>query len=65
MPDRDDPPFTFRLDRIEGFVTTVDQFRQETGKSLHDFLKRPMTWTRGAQRVAPYEVESEAEFEDG
>ena len=56
---------TFRLDRIEDFVMTPDQYRQEPGKSLHDFLKRPMTWTRGAQRVAPYEVESEAEFEDG
>jgi len=44
---------------------TQDQFRQETGKTLHDFLKRPEAWNRGAQAVPRYEVEDEAEFEDG
>ncbi len=56
---------TFRLDRIEGFEMTPDQFRQETGKTLHDFLKRPGTWSRGAQGTPRHEVEDEAEFEDG
>ena len=39
---------TFRVDRIEDFSVTGDRFRQERGKTLHDFLKRPQTWTRGA-----------------
>jgi predicted DNA-binding transcriptional regulator YafY len=41
---------TFRLDRIEGFKLEAEQFRLEPGKTLHDFLKRPQTWTRGAHR---------------
>jgi predicted DNA-binding transcriptional regulator YafY len=41
---------TFRLDRIEGFNLEPDLFRMEPGKTLHDFLKRPQTWTRSAQR---------------
>lgn len=39
---------TFRLDRIEGFAVTAERFRPERGKTLHDFLKRPQTWTRSA-----------------
>jgi predicted DNA-binding transcriptional regulator YafY len=42
---------TFRLDRIENFGLKEDRFRQEPGKTLHDFLKRPQTWTRGAPGV--------------
>jgi predicted DNA-binding transcriptional regulator YafY len=37
---------TFRLDRIDGFAVQADRFRQEPGKTLHDFLKRDQTWTR-------------------
>ncbi len=40
---------TFRLDRIDGFEVWADRFRQEPGKTLHDFLKRDQTWTRGAK----------------
>lgn len=54
---------TFRLDRMEGFSVTQDPFKPERGKTLHDFLKRPSTWTRGA--LAPATGEAEAEFEDG
>jgi predicted DNA-binding transcriptional regulator YafY len=43
---------TFRLDRIENFGLREDRFRQEPGKTLHDFLKRPQTWTRGAPGAA-------------
>jgi predicted DNA-binding transcriptional regulator YafY len=39
---------TFRLDRIENFGLREDRFRAEPGKTLHDFLKRPQTWTRGS-----------------
>jgi predicted DNA-binding transcriptional regulator YafY len=39
---------TFRLDRIEGFEVTQERFRPERGKTLHDFLKRPQTWTRSS-----------------
>lgn len=39
---------TFRLDRISAFEATPDRFRSERGKTLHDFLKRPQTWTRSA-----------------
>lgn len=52
---------TFRLDRMEGFSITQEPFKSERGKTLHDFLKRPSTWTRGA--LAP--AINEAEFEDG
>jgi len=38
---------TFRLDRINGFSVEADRFRPEPGKTLHDFLKRDQTWTRG------------------
>jgi len=38
---------TFRLDRIDGFAVQSDRFRLEPGKTLHDFLKRDQTWTRG------------------
>ncbi|SON53656.1 HTH domain protein [Hartmannibacter diazotrophicus] len=38
---------TFRLDRMADFAVTEEHFRQERGKTLHDFLKRPETWTRG------------------
>jgi len=37
---------TFRLDRVEAFRVTAERFRQEPGKTLHDFLKRDQTWTR-------------------
>jgi predicted DNA-binding transcriptional regulator YafY len=39
---------TFRLDRISGFAIPGERFKTERGKSLHDFLKRPKTWTRSA-----------------
>jgi predicted DNA-binding transcriptional regulator YafY len=39
---------TFRLDRIAGFEVTPERFRPERGKTLHDFLKRPQTWTRSS-----------------
>ncbi len=38
---------TFRLDRIEDFRVEAERFRPEPGKTLHDFLKRDQTWTRG------------------
>jgi predicted DNA-binding transcriptional regulator YafY len=44
---------TFRLDRIDGFAVEVDRFRPEPGKTLHDFLKRDQTWTRGYGSAAP------------
>jgi predicted DNA-binding transcriptional regulator YafY len=39
---------TFRLDRIDDFAVEADRFRAEPGKTLHDFLKRDQTWTRGS-----------------
>ena len=42
---------TFRLDRIADFAVPGDRFRQEPGKTLHDFLKRDQAWTRS--RAAP------------
>ncbi len=39
---------TFRLDRIEDLAISETRFKAERGKTLHDFLKRPQTWTRGA-----------------
>ncbi|MGE0765683.1 MAG: helix-turn-helix transcriptional regulator [Hyphomicrobiaceae bacterium] len=39
---------TFRLDRMRDFSVTGVRFQNERGKSLHEFLKRPQTWTRGA-----------------
>jgi predicted DNA-binding transcriptional regulator YafY len=39
---------TFRLDRIEAFAATGEHFKSERGKTLHDFLKRPQTWSRRA-----------------
>jgi predicted DNA-binding transcriptional regulator YafY len=44
---------TFRLDRIEEFMVRTDRFRAEAGKTLHDFLKRDQTWTRGYGPTAP------------
>ncbi len=54
---------TFRLDRIEDFLITNEGFRVERGKTLNDFLKRPMTWTRGS--VAPAEDRADDEEVDG
>jgi predicted DNA-binding transcriptional regulator YafY len=48
---------TFRLDRIDGFAVQGERFRQESGKTLHDFLKRDQTWTRRSSKVASAEVE--------
>jgi len=42
---------TFRLDRIDDFTVPGERFRQEPGKTLHDFLKRDQTWMRS--RAAP------------
>jgi predicted DNA-binding transcriptional regulator YafY len=42
---------TFRLDRMADFAVPGERFRQEPGKTLHDFLKRDQTWTRS--RAAP------------
>lgn len=39
---------TFRVDRIEELQELEERFRNENGKTLHDFLKRPQTWSRGA-----------------
>ena len=39
---------TFRLDRIQDFTVTSEHFKLERGKALHDFLKRPQTWSRSA-----------------
>ena len=39
---------TFRLDRMEDFEVRPERFRPERGKTLHDFLKRPQTWTRSS-----------------
>ncbi|MGI9407272.1 MAG: helix-turn-helix transcriptional regulator [Hyphomicrobiaceae bacterium] len=41
---------TFRLDRIREFAVGETQFRNEPGKTLHDFLKRSDTWTRGRDK---------------
>ncbi len=38
---------TFRLDRISNFALGEHKFRNEPGKTLHDFLKREDTWRRG------------------
>ncbi len=38
---------TFRLDRIRNFTVQEDRFSDETGKTLHDFLQREHTWSRG------------------
>jgi predicted DNA-binding transcriptional regulator YafY len=38
---------SFRLDRMNTFEVRADRFRDEPGKTLHDFLKRAHTWTRG------------------
>jgi len=43
---------TFRLDRIDGFTVPGDRFRQEPGRTLHDFLKRDQTWTRRSPSAA-------------
>jgi predicted DNA-binding transcriptional regulator YafY len=42
---------TFRLDRIKDFSLMDDRFRPERGKTLHDFLKRPATWTRSSMNA--------------
>ena len=39
---------TFRLDRMQDFAVMADRFPSERGRTLHDFLKRPQTWTRNA-----------------
>ena len=39
---------TFRLDRIAEFAVLEEGFKAERGKTLHDFLKRPQTWSRSA-----------------
>jgi len=44
---------TFRLDRIERFEVTNERFRHERGKTLHDFLKRPETWSRSSLNAQP------------
>jgi predicted DNA-binding transcriptional regulator YafY len=43
---------TFRLDRIASFEVLGERFKAELGKSLHDFLKRPQTWTRRSTTIA-------------
>lgn len=39
---------TFRLDRMRQFAVEAQTFKTERGKTLHDFLKRPKTWTRNS-----------------
>jgi predicted DNA-binding transcriptional regulator YafY len=48
---------TFRLDRIDGFAVPGERFKLETGKTLHDFLKRDQTWTRKSSAVASLEID--------
>lgn len=48
---------TFRLDRIADFSVLEERFRPERGKTLHDFLKRPQTWTRSALTAVSEEEE--------
>ena len=38
---------TFRLDRMQDFVALEERFKNERGRTLNDFLKRPNTWTAG------------------
>ncbi len=38
---------TFRLDRMVGFAVLDEVFKNERGKTLNEFLKRPNTWTAG------------------
>ena len=40
--------WTFRLECIAEFAVLEEGFKAERGKSLHDFLKRPQTWSRSA-----------------
>ena len=40
---------TFRLDRIADFDIVTERFRNEPGKTLHDFLRREDTWNKGAK----------------
>ncbi len=44
---------TFRLDRMDDLRLMEDRYKNERGKTLNDFLKRPHTWTAGliAQRA--------------
>jgi predicted DNA-binding transcriptional regulator YafY len=43
---------TFRLDRMDDLAVLPQAFRLEPGKTLHDFLKRPGTWTRSSLSAA-------------
>ncbi|MEL7544384.1 MAG: YafY family protein [Pseudomonadota bacterium] len=51
---------TFRLDRITAFTVTETHFRNEAGKTLHDFLKRDDTWRRGVKDPLPEHDVTEA-----
>lgn len=42
----------FRLDRIDAFRVLSERFRNERGKSLHEFLQRDQTWNRGKKAKA-------------
>lgn len=48
---------TFRLDRIQGFAVDEERFRNEPGKTLHDFLKRDQPWTRSAINASAPDIE--------
>ena len=37
----------FRLDRMKEFSVLEESFSDESGKTLHEFLKRERTWQRG------------------
>jgi predicted DNA-binding transcriptional regulator YafY len=48
---------TFRLDRIADFAVPGERFRNEPGRTLHDFLKRDQTWSRKSTKVAQMEAD--------
>src|SRR5690606_17201419 len=47
---------TFRLDRIDEFEVLQDRFRNEPGKTLHEFLRRDQTWNRRSEPVPSLET---------
>lgn len=48
----------FRLDRIADFQMTSDQFRDEPGRTLREFLAREQTWNRGKTKPEPEAIVS-------
>ena len=52
-------PETYALmDELEArYGITIERFKPEPGKTLHDFLKRDQTWTRKSPAVAGAEMQ--------